>query len=59
MMQNILKMQIKAEPGDFELLEPDYFYDDEVVTEEIGFWKASWIRLKENKIVVHLIEGLR
>lgn len=51
-MQNILTMQIKTEPGDFELLEPDYFKDDSALTEEVGFWKASWRRLKENKIAM-------
>lgn len=51
-MQNVLSMQIKTEPGDFELLEPGYFKDDTVLTEEVGFWKASWRRLKENKIAM-------
>ena len=51
-MQNIVSMQIKTEPGDFEPLSPDTFKDEARLTEEVGFWKASWRRLKDNKIAM-------
>lgn len=57
-MQNILSMQIKVDPEDFEPLEPDYFKNDNVVTEEVGFWKASWRRLKENRIAMVALLGI-
>ncbi|MGN0482658.1 MAG: ABC transporter permease [Lachnospiraceae bacterium] len=51
-------MQIKTEPGDFEPLEADYFQENAVLTEEIGFWKASFLRLKENKIAMAALFGI-
>ncbi len=52
MNKNILSMQLKIEPGDYEAVAPDFFADAEINTEEVGFWKASWRRLKENKIAM-------
>ncbi len=53
MMRNLLSMQVEVRPG-FEPLAADYFKDKEeqAGTEEIGFWKASWRRLRENKIAM-------
>ncbi|MDD3369110.1 MAG: ABC transporter permease [Lachnospiraceae bacterium] len=52
MDKNILSMQIKVDPSDFEPLAADYFQNEKEDTEEIGFWKASWRRLKDNKIAM-------
>ena len=52
MGKQILSMQIKTDPSDFEPLSKGFFKDEKENLEEIGFWKASWIRLKENKIAM-------
>ncbi len=52
MEKQILSLQIKTKPSDFEPLPKDFFQDDKENLEEIGFWKASWLRLKENKIAM-------
>ena len=45
-MKNILTLQNKISPEDFAPLDADYFKEESLDTEEIGYWKASWIRLK-------------
>ncbi len=52
MKNNILSMQIKLAPNDFEPLAAGYFEDEKLQTQEIGFWRASWRRLKDNKIAM-------
>ena len=51
-MKNILTLQNKISPEDFAPLDADYFKEESLDTEEIGYWKASWIRLKSNKIAM-------
>ncbi len=51
-MKNILSLQIKTEPNDFLPLAKDYYKDESASTEELGFWKASWRRLKDNRIAM-------
>lgn len=45
-------MQNKISPEDFTPLGEDFFKEENLDTEEIGYWKASWQRLKENKIAM-------
>lgn len=45
-------MQNKISPKDFTPLGEDYFKDESLDTEEIGYWKASWYRLRGNKIAI-------
>ncbi len=45
-------MQNKIRPEDFQPLGADYFSEENLETEEIGYWKASWQRLKANKIAM-------
>lgn len=45
-------MQNKISPDDFTPLGESYFKDESLETEEIGYWKASWQRLKTNKIAM-------
>lgn len=52
MIKTILSMQNKLSPGDFEPLGAGYFENEKLQTREIGFWKESWNRLKENKIAM-------
>lgn len=52
MTKTILTMQNKLTPGDFEPLGRDYFENEAIYTKEVGFWKASWGRLKDNKIAM-------
>ena len=49
---NILSLQIRTEPGDFDPLPAGHWEKIKAQTEEIGFWKASWRRLKENRIAM-------
>ena len=49
---NILSMQNKIAPEDFTPLSEQFFREETGSTEEIGYWKASWIRLKSNKIAM-------
>ena len=51
-MKNILTLQNKISPDDFTPLDETYFQKENMDTEEIGYWKASWIRLKSNKIAM-------
>ena len=51
-MKNILTLQNKISPDDFTPLDETYFQKENMYTEEIGYWKASWIRLKSNKIAM-------
>ena len=48
----ILSMQNKISPEDFTPLSEQFFRDEAAGTEEIGYWKASWIRLKSNRIAM-------
>ena len=52
MKVNVLSMQNKIAPEDFTLLGDGYFEEERLDTEEIGYWKASWQRLKANKIAM-------
>lgn len=52
MKVNVLSMQNKVRPEDFQPLGADYFSEEKLETEEIGYWKASWQRLKANKIAM-------
>ncbi|MDD6615866.1 MAG: ABC transporter permease [Lachnospiraceae bacterium] len=49
---NVFTMQNKISPDDFTPLGESYFKDESLETEEIGYWKASWQRLKTNKIAM-------
>ncbi len=49
---NILSMQNKISPEDFTPLGEDFFKEESLDTEEIGYWKASWQRLRSNKIAM-------
>lgn len=49
---NLLSMQLETKPGDFEPLPADYWKHARTMTEEVGFWKASWRRLRENRIAM-------
>ena len=49
---NVLSMQNKISPDDFTPLADSYFKEEALDTEEIGYWKASWQRLKANKIAM-------
>lgn len=51
-MENILSFQPKVSPDDFEPLPSTYFKDKEEKTEDIGYWKASFARLRKNKIAM-------
>ncbi len=52
MKTNILSMQSKLSPEDFTPLSDQFFREETIETEEIGYWKASWIRLKSNKVAM-------
>ncbi len=49
---NALSMQNKISPDDFAPLGSDFFGEESLNTEEVGYWKASWQRLKANKIAM-------
>lgn len=49
---NILSMQNKISPEDFTPLGADFFEEESLDTEEIGYWRASWQRLRANKIAM-------
>ncbi len=51
-MANILSFQNKVKPEDFTPLEEGYFKEETLETEEIGYWKASWQRLRKNRIAM-------
>ncbi len=48
----IPSMQNKISPEDFTPLSETYFQKETKQMEEIGYWKASWQRLKANKIAM-------
>lgn len=52
MTKTILSLQNKISPEDFQPLDSSYFEGEVIVTQEVGFWRASWRRLKENKIAM-------
>ena len=52
MMKNILTLQNRIIPEDFTPLGEAYFKEESLETEEIGYWKASWQRLRANKIAM-------
>ena len=52
MMKNILSIQNRISPEDFTPLGESYFKEESLETEEIGYWKASWQRLRANKIAM-------
>lgn len=52
MMKNILTLQNRITPEDFTPLGESYFKEESLETEEIGYWKASWQRLRANKIAM-------
>ncbi len=52
MKKNILSMQNKISPEDFTPLSEQFFDEEKKQTEEIGYWKASWQRLRANKIAM-------
>ncbi len=52
MKMKLLSMQNKISPEDFTPLGEDFFKEETLETEEIGYWKASWQRLKANKIAM-------
>ncbi len=52
MKANILSLQNKISPEDFTPLPDRFFAEAGTETEEIGYWKASWQRLKANKIAM-------
>lgn len=51
-MKNILTLQNRITPEDFTTLGESYFKEESLETEEIGYWKASWQRLRSNKIAM-------
>ena len=52
MKANILSLQSKLKPEDFTPLSQQYFAEETAETEEVGYWKASWQRLRSNKIAM-------
>lgn len=52
MKLNAFSIQNKISPEDFTPLGADYFAEESLDTEEIGYWKASWQRLKANRIAM-------
>lgn len=52
MKTNLLSLQVKIKPEDFSPLPDHFFADEKADTKEIGYWKASWIRLRSNKIAM-------
>lgn len=52
MRTNILSVQNHVSAEDFVSLGDDYFQEETLDTEEIGYWKASWQRLKANRIAM-------
>ena len=52
MKLNVFSIQNKISPEDFTPLGADYFAEESLDTEEIGYWKASWQRLKANRIAM-------
>jgi len=52
MKVNVLSFQNKISPEDFTPLDEGYFQEETLDTEEIGYWKASWQRLRSNRIAM-------
>ena len=51
-MKNILSLQLPVEKGDYDKLPADFYKTQTSQTDEIGFWRSSWRRLRENKIAM-------
>ena len=49
---NIISLQNRIAPGDFTPLAEGFFQDETEHTEDVGYWKASWHRLKRNRIAM-------
>ena len=52
MKANILSLQSRLTSEDFTPLSEQFFAGEARETEEIGYWKASWQRLKTNRIAM-------
>ena len=52
MKTNILSLQSKLSPEDFTPLPEQFFESEQADAEEIGYWKASWQRLRANRIAM-------
>lgn len=52
MKVKVLSMQNKISPEDFVPLGEGFFKEEVKSTEEVGYWKASWRRLRSNKIAM-------
>lgn len=52
MKKSVLSMQSKLSPEDFSPLAEGFFAGENGLTEETGYWKASWQRLRANKIAM-------
>ncbi|MBQ1490786.1 MAG: ABC transporter permease, partial [Blautia sp.] len=52
MKTNILSMQPRLSPEDFTPLKEDFWGEEELSGEEVGYWKASWQRLKANRLAM-------
>lgn len=48
----IFSLQNQISTEDFAPLDPSYYGAETLETEEVGFWKASWRRLKNNRIAM-------
>ena len=51
-MKNILSLQLPVEKGDYDKLPADFYKAQTSQTDEVGFWRSSWRRLRENKIAM-------
>ena len=51
-MKNILSLQLPVEKGDYDKLPADFYKTQTSRTDEVGFWRSSWRRLRENKIAM-------
>jgi len=49
---NLFSLQNRISPESFSPLDPSYYGKETLETEEVGFWRASWRRLKHNKIAM-------
>ena len=52
MKTNLLSIQNRLSPEDFTPLGEDYFREEAAHAEDIGYWKASWQRLRTNRIAM-------
>ena len=51
-MKNILSLQLPVEKDDYDKLPADFYKTQTSQTDEVGFWRSSWRRLRENKIAM-------